>query len=128
MKKTTTTKKNTKKPVKKMTKPTPIIETGDQSIVAPKYHCANQIREIFKRDPKVKMEFDELKCILDMEVDDEIKCLAIRRILPEKMHFVDGDLTINVKLRHDRFGGEKFLKDTVYEAFKGNPLFDYQYW
>jgi len=126
------TTKKLEKPVKAkkttVKKDGPVNPTEQADIVSPKYHFANQVRELFKRDPEIKMSFNEMKCILDMEVDNEIKCLAIRRLLPEKRTFVDGDITINVKLRHDRFGGPTFLKDTVYEAFKGNPLFDYQYW
>jgi len=113
--------------MKNFKKENPINPT-DATLVGPKYHFANQIRELFKQDPEVKMTFDELECILNMEVDNEIKCLAIRRLLPETKKFADGTITINVKLRHDKFGGGAFLKDTVYEAFKGNPLFDYQYW
>jgi len=104
------------------------IKPDKQEMIAGKYHYANMIRELFKKDPQVHMEFDQNTCVLDMYVDDEIKALAIRRLLPEKKVIADETVTVNVEYSGINFGGKNYLKETVYQAFKGNPLFDYQYW
>jgi len=104
------------------------INPAKTESVAGKYHYANVVRELFKHDPEVHMTFDQYTCVIDMQVDDEIKALAIRRLLPQEKLIADEKVTINVEYSGVKFGGKYYLKDTVYAAFKGNPLFDYQYW
>jgi len=62
-----------------------------------------------------------------MIISNAAKAAAIRYLIPEKVKAGEGIVTIKIELAN-RFGGEKFVPELVYEAFKGNPLFDYIYW
>jgi len=102
----------------------------DIETVSPVWSWCNKFRELFAADPEIEVGINDPKAknpIITLIVKNEVKALCIEKIIPKTMQIGNNTITINVEIAN-HFGGEKYLKDIVYEAFRGNPLFDYQYW
>lgn len=88
---------------------------------APWYGYVNRIRALFGEDPAVKIMFNDDHGILNIYVDGEKKEKAIRRLLPESMHFGNYILEINIILANVKIK-ESSLVETYKDAFDGNPV------
>jgi len=99
--------------------------------VGPMFSWCNRFRELFDSDPDIEvgLEGTNHDPIIKMVVNNEIKALCIQRIVPKEKKFNSGKNTVTIEVVvKPHFGGDDYLKDVVYEAFKGNPLFKFMHW
>lgn len=89
---------------------------------------SNKIREMFKRDPEIKMTWSDETLVLKMYVANDKKAEALNEILPD--HKVFGKNIVKIEIIPandcDPDGLATYYGPTTYDrAFAGNPIFHY---
>ena len=92
-------------------------------VISPWMEYYKQVEALFKKDPAVKVVYDDDSKTLYMYVKGEAKADAIRFLMPEGAEFGNVKLTVKVI----PFNEEKTVEDILRDAFDGNDAKAYIY-
>lgn len=93
------------------------------NISAPWITFSKEVEQLFKRDPEVKVLYNDKNKELTLLVTDYEKTEALKKILPEKKEF--GNVAVHLKVLYKEY--VKTTEDIFNAAFKGNPAFKYTF-
>lgn len=91
------------------------------NLSAPWITYVQEVKALFKKDPEVRVEYDEDETYLKLFVENPHKADALTKILPVEKTFGNVILTIDVIPANV----EESLSQTYKAAFEGNRAFNY---
>ena len=80
-----------------------------------------QIEAMFKKDPEVKVEYDDSNYTIKLLVNNNVKAEALRKILPAKKVFGNVEVSVIVIPANGVDSHVKYIEN----AFKGNEAFSH---
>lgn len=85
---------------------------------APWIRFVNEVKELFKRDDKIRIEYDDDEKVIRLFVEGERKAQALYALLPEEKTF--GEVVVHIEVIPAN-GGETAFVENLRAAFDGNP-------
>lgn len=93
----------------------------NMKLSAPWITFYRQLEALFKKDPSIKLNFDEDDLVIRIYVEGQDKAEALAQLLPQKRAFGNVEVTISIIPANKPTSRVELLK----KAFDGNPIFSY---